>query len=65
VALPPGITCYSDLKGILQRKWQTGKTHDARYLSVFIKYMEAEPGIEPRYTALQAAALLYFSITYD
>ena len=26
--------------------------------------MEAEPGIEPRYTALQAAAILYFSKSY-
>jgi len=26
--------------------------------------MEAEPGIEPRSTALQAAALSYISITY-
>jgi len=28
------------------------------------KYMEAEPGIEPRSTALQAAAIPYISITY-
>lgn len=27
--------------------------------------METEPGIEPRLVALQAAALLYFSISYE
>jgi len=55
------MACYRDLRGILQRKWQTGKAHDARYLSVFIKYMEAEPGIEPRYTALQADDVSFFA----
>jgi len=40
--------------GIFRRKWQTGKAHDAGYLFVFLVHLEAEPGIEPRYTALQA-----------
>ena len=40
---------------------QPGKAQDARYLFVILEDMEAEPGIEPRYTALQAADVSFFA----
>lgn len=35
------------------------------YYLFFLLLLEAEPAIEPRYTALQSTALLYFSISYE
>jgi len=48
--------------------YSTGKEKGAKKRLIYLFFacvlLEAEPGIEPRSTALQAAALLYISVGY-
>jgi len=57
---------FRQLLAFLNQKTDKEKGAKKRLIHLILHvFMEAEPGIEPRSTALQAAALLYISVGYN